>query len=90
MKPRKPVTPVVRKSVSLFDAKAHLSSLVERAAAGEEFVITKSGKPQARLMPLAEDKVHRRSGQGKGRWRIASDFDGPLPDDVLNAFWREY
>ena len=34
------------KPVSLYDAKTHLSELVERAAGGEEIVITKAGKPE--------------------------------------------
>jgi prevent-host-death family protein len=38
-------------SVSLADAKARLSELVERAANGEEVVITRRGKPVARLIP---------------------------------------
>jgi len=40
--------------VNLYDGKTHLSRLVDRAAAGEEIVIARSGKPVARLVPLAE------------------------------------
>ena len=32
-------------TVSLYDAKTHLSQLVERAAEGEEIMISKNGKP---------------------------------------------
>ena len=84
MTKRKPK--VVRESVSLYDAKTHLSSLVDRAHAGDEFVIMKSGRPLARLMPMEETPVIRVSGLGKGAWHVAADFDSPLPDDVLNAF----
>ncbi len=38
-------------SVNLADAKAHLSELVERAAAGEAVRITRRGKPVAQLVP---------------------------------------
>jgi prevent-host-death family protein len=38
--------------VNLYEAKTHLSSLVERAAKGEEIVIAKAGKPMAVLMPM--------------------------------------
>jgi antitoxin (DNA-binding transcriptional repressor) of toxin-antitoxin stability system len=37
------------KTVSLAEAKAHLSELMERVAAGDEVVITKHGKPVGRL-----------------------------------------
>ncbi|MGH7832070.1 MAG: type II toxin-antitoxin system Phd/YefM family antitoxin, partial [Candidatus Binatia bacterium] len=36
--------------VDIRQAKTQLSRLVERAVAGEEVVITKSGKPVARLI----------------------------------------
>ncbi|HEY6292555.1 MAG TPA: type II toxin-antitoxin system prevent-host-death family antitoxin [Terriglobia bacterium] len=39
-------------SVGLFEAKTHLSALVERVARGEEIAITKHGHPVARLVPM--------------------------------------
>jgi prevent-host-death family protein len=41
--------------VNLYEAKTQLSSLVERAAQGEEIVIAKAGKPMARLTPMATE-----------------------------------
>jgi prevent-host-death family protein len=38
-------------TVNLYDAKTNLSKLVDRAAAGEEIVIAKAGKPKAKLVP---------------------------------------
>ncbi len=43
-------------SVSLADAKAHLSELVERAAAGETVCITKRGKPVAQITPIIKPR----------------------------------
>jgi len=44
--------------VNLYEAKTQLSSLVERAAKGEEIVIAKAGKPMAKLSAItAEDKA---------------------------------
>jgi prevent-host-death family protein len=37
-------------TVGAFEAKTHLSALLERVAGGEEVVITKHGKPIARLV----------------------------------------
>jgi prevent-host-death family protein len=39
-------------SVGSFEAKTHLPQLLERVARGEEFTITKHGKPVARLVPV--------------------------------------
>ena len=72
-------------TVNLYEAKTNLSKLVERAAAGEEIVIAKAGKPKAVLMPYRPGK--RRLGQNfLGITYIAEDFDAPLPDDLLAEF----
>ncbi|WP_394893048.1 type II toxin-antitoxin system Phd/YefM family antitoxin [Mesorhizobium sp. AaZ16] len=39
-------------TISLAEAKAKLSELVERAAAGETVEITKRGKPVAQIVPV--------------------------------------
>lgn len=83
--PRKKKSTLLRETVSLYDAKTHLSALVERAAHGEEIIITKSGTPMARLTTLP-NKGRRVPGQGKGQWWIAPDFDDPLPEEILEAF----
>lgn len=77
---------VVRETVSLYEAKTHLSRLVDRAAAGEEIVIAKSGRARARLVPLEDSRSRRVPGKGKGRWRVGRSFDAALPDDILRAF----
>jgi prevent-host-death family protein len=74
------------KTVNLYEAKTHLSELVERAARGEEVVIAKAGQPKARLMPLGRPQPPRKPGAWKGRVVIAPDFDAPLPEDVLAPF----
>ena len=39
--------------ISLSDAKARLTDLVRKAEAGEEVVLTRHGKPAARIVPMA-------------------------------------
>jgi prevent-host-death family protein len=46
------------KQVGLFDAKTHLSELVDRVGRGEEIIITKRGAAVARLVP-AEERLRR-------------------------------
>jgi prevent-host-death family protein len=43
-------------SVGSFEAKTHLSQLLQRVAEGEEITITKHGKPVARLVPFSAAK----------------------------------
>ena len=74
--------------VNLYEAKTQLSSLVDRAAGGEEIVIAKAGKPMAKLSPVASEKdLPREFGRNLlGITYIAEDFDAPLPEDVLEDF----
>ena len=67
--------------VSLYEAKTRLSALVDQAAAGEEIVIAKNGKPMAKLVPI-EGTIKRTPGRLKGKIWIADDFDAPMPELV--------
>ncbi len=67
------------KMVALHDAKAQLFRQIDEAAAGEEIVIAKSGKPVARLVGLARPAKRRPLGTMKGRIKIGPDFNAPLP-----------
>jgi prevent-host-death family protein len=71
---------------NLYEAKTTLSRLVERAAAGEEIVIAKAGKPMAKLVAFPRVTLPRKSGGWEGKVRISEDFDAPLPDELLAAF----
>lgn len=42
------------KTIGSFEAKTHLSELIETVQKGNEFVITKRGKPVARLVPYTD------------------------------------
>jgi prevent-host-death family protein len=76
--------------VNIHEAKTHLSRLLERVRAGEEIIISKAGKPVARLVPVEPAKPEKRKpGLYKGKAWIADDFDDPLPDDILSMFYNE-
>ena len=46
--------------IGAFEAKTHFASLLERAAKGEEIVITRHGTPVAKLVPVNADNRERR------------------------------
>lgn len=78
------------KIVNLYEAKTHLSELVEEAAGGEEIIIAKAGTPRARLLPLTTAKKPRKPGRWKDKEvYIAEDFDAPLPPEILKGFYGE-
>ena len=71
--------------LNLYEAKTHLSSLVDEAAAGAEIIIAKAGRPLAKLVPFREP-ARRRPGRAKGRIVIGDNFDAPLPATLMEAF----
>jgi len=62
-----------------------LSRLLQRVAAGDEIVITRSGQPVAKLVPVGR-RAARVLGRDEGRFEVPDDFDAPLPDAELEAF----
>jgi prevent-host-death family protein len=80
---------LVTNPINLYDAKTQLSQLVERAAAGEEIIIAKAGRPMARLVPMKATVSLRVPGQLKGKVSIGPDFDAALPADLAAAFSGE-
>ena len=53
------------KHVGIFEAKTHLSSLLEEVEKGGEIVITRHGKPVAKLVPPAEVSNPERAARRK-------------------------
>jgi len=75
-------------TVNIHAAKTQLSRLVDQAAAGEEIIIARAGRPVARLVPLVLEtrKARRQLGSLAGQMQVSDDFDAPLPDALLDAF----
>ena len=56
---------MTRKTINVAEAKKHLSELLGRVAyGGEQIVITKRGKPLARLVPATEESEHLADARG--------------------------
>jgi prevent-host-death family protein len=72
--------------VNVHEAKTNLSRLLLRVAAGEEVVVSKSGKPIARIVAFSESHKSRPLGLDEGLFDVPEDFNAPLPEDLLAAF----
>jgi prevent-host-death family protein len=73
-------------TVNIYDAKTHLSHLVDKAASGEDVVVSRNGKPLVRITRLEPRKRRIKFGLLKGKLTVPDDFDAPLPDEVLAGF----
>jgi prevent-host-death family protein len=74
------------RTITVEEAKARLSELLEAALQGEELVITGDGGAYRVIVtpvPAPPRAGHRIAGLGKGTVWMSEDFNAPLPD----AFW---
>ena len=74
--------------VNVYEAKTHLSRLLNRVEAGEEIIIGRGGRPVARLVPYERPGQVREPGAWRGRVRMADDFDD-FPPELAEAFSGE-
>lgn len=67
------------KSVSIHEAKTHLSQLIREVEAGETIVVARGRTPVARLVPFQAGR-RRFDGAADVVRRMDDDFDEPLDD----------
>lgn len=75
--------------VNIYEAKAQLSKLIDRALAGEDIVIARAGTPMVRLIPVRQSAPRRVPGSARGQIHLADDFDDDLPEEIAAAFGGE-
>ena len=75
-------------TINIHAAKTQLSRLVDDAAAGKDVIITRAGKPVAKLVPHAPAPATQQRVLGRlaGQLTVPADFDAPLPEGMLNTF----
>jgi prevent-host-death family protein len=77
-------------TVNIHEAKTHLSRLIEKAVAGEPFVIAKAGKPLVKVTAIdAPEALPSRIGFLKGQFTVPDDFDTMGQDEIIRMFEGE-
>ena len=66
--------------VGAFEAKTHLSELLEKVTRGQVFCITRRGKPVAELRPIVIPDRKPHFGCDRERVKLRHDFDAPLKE----------
>jgi len=74
-------------TVTIHNAKTHLSQLLARVEAGEEIVLARGKQPIARLVPYRPAAAKRKFGALRGIVTVGPEFFEPLPEDEL-AVWE--
>jgi prevent-host-death family protein len=75
-------------TINIHEAKIHLSRLVEEAAKGESFIISKGGKPLVKVSALDAPVVvpTRRLGFLSGEISVPDDFDRMGNQEIVQLF----
>ncbi|MGC9451866.1 MAG: type II toxin-antitoxin system Phd/YefM family antitoxin [Oceanipulchritudo sp.] len=71
--------------VNIHEAKTTLSKLIQKVASGETVVISRYGKPTAKLVPWEEPPKRRIGGRDRGRFKVPDDFD--QEDEQINQLF---
>ena len=73
--------------VNVREAKTHLTSVWNKVALGEEVVITKAGRPVAKLVVVGSTPQKRIFGSAKGELVVPDDFSD-LPKEIDDLFYK--
>jgi prevent-host-death family protein len=74
------------KALNVHEAKTGFSRLLARVERGEEIVISRAGKPVAKLIAFDPMAGAPTLGADKGSFAVPEDFDAPLPEELLAEF----
>ena len=75
--------------IGIHEAKTQLSKLIPAVLSGEEVIITKAGQPLVKLVPVETQSGSRLLGSYKGKVKIHGNLLDPLPDEILDTFWKK-
>lgn len=73
--------------VSLQESEKKLNSLLDKALAGEEVIVTRNGEPVAQIVPLSKPK--KWVGMDKGKGFVPDSFQDPLEDETIDYLTGE-
>jgi len=73
--------------IDINEAQPQITTLIDRVAAGEVFVITRDGKPVMILEAYKDPQKDPRIGFMKGRISVPDDFDTMMADEIAEMFY---
>jgi prevent-host-death family protein len=70
---------------NIHDAKTNLSRIIERVEHGEEIIISRAGRPVAKVIPLAGSVQRNGRGSLRGQLTLAPDWDSDAVNESIAA-----
>ena len=77
------------RTVNIHEAKTHLSRLVDAAAKGEPFIISKAGKPLVKVVPIDAPALPKRFDFMAGEFIVPDDFDTMDQEEIEKLFYGD-
>ena len=75
--------------ITVQDLQRDLLGFLQRLEAGESFLVVSNEQPLAEIRPVAAQTGEPRPfGLCAGQFTVPTDFDQPLPDEIVKAFER--
>ena len=75
---------------NMYDAKTHFSKIINLVEHNQEILISRNGKTIAKIIPFTEKSDGKRVfGTLRGKINVATNFDDPLPKDMMDSFYSE-
>jgi prevent-host-death family protein len=72
---------------NMHEAKTKLSRIIERVERGEEIIISRAGKPVAKVVPLRSTAGRRGRGSLRGKLVLTPDWDSAeTNEDIAKQF----
>ena len=69
--------------VSIYEAKTHLSKLIEAVERGEEVIVARRNKPVAKIVPASARRKTRIGGLAGRPFKLGKGFDSIAKSEVL-------
>jgi len=74
--------------IGIHEAKTKLSKLIPAVLGGDEVIIAKAGKPLVKIVPVVDPGEKRSLGLYTGKIIFNQDVEDPLPDEIVEDFWK--
>jgi prevent-host-death family protein len=70
---------------NIHEAKTQLSRIIERVEQGDEVVISRAGRPVAKVVPLTAHVTRTGRGSLRGKLTLADNWDSPETNAAIAA-----
>lgn len=68
---------------NIHEAKTQLSRIVDRVEHGEEIIISRAGRPVAKVIPFARKVDRTGRGSLRGQLGLSEDWDSPAVNEAI-------